>query len=277
MLRNTFTTNIYKNTVLESKSINIFGVDGIGKSRFIEDLLSIIEINEVKVVSIDIRIFRNTYDDFINQIKKKLKLRRDFLSFSEILDSFTSNHSKVLLIIDNFEDLYKDNIDTKFNFDFFNELNSFKNRDNSSLIIVSTKNYTHYNFYHNNELSTSPLDLTTKEMNPLTTKNIEDELKRRFELDIAYNKLANMIIGKERVYHFIEFIDREVGFGNYDKQKNLYMNFEGFEKQFRKENDISLEDKAKNFVGKYWRSIFDGIKSLIKAWKSKEDKKDDQK
>jgi len=40
LLRPDFTQNIYKNIVLESKSINIFGEKGVGKSRFVEDYIN---------------------------------------------------------------------------------------------------------------------------------------------------------------------------------------------------------------------------------------------
>ena len=166
------------------------------------------------------------------------------------------------MILDNFEAIYKDNADEKFDFDFFDELNSFKNRDNASLVIISTRNYKHYEFYHEGKSITSPLDIGVMEISPLTLEEIKEELEDRFELDITYDKLANMIIGNERVYELIEFIDREVKFDRYDENANLYMNYEKFLNQFKKENNIPIEDKAKKFVGKNWKDIKGLISSL---------------
>lgn len=67
LLRPDFTHNIYKNIVQESKSMNIFGDKGIGKSRFIEDLLSLVDSSEIKVVNIDIRMVRNS--KFVDEIQ----------------------------------------------------------------------------------------------------------------------------------------------------------------------------------------------------------------
>jgi len=261
ILREHFTTNIYNNIILESKSINIFGAEGIGKSRFIKDFKTLIT-QDIKVVSINLKNRRKDYNSFVDEIKKQLNIIEAFISFSELLDTFASSNENVLLILDNFEAIYKDNADEKFDFDFFDELNSFKNRDNASLVIISTRNYKHYEFYHEGKSITSPLDIGVMEISPLTLEEIKEELEDRFELDITYDKLANMIIGNERVYELIEFIDREVKFDRYDENANLYMNYEKFLNQFKKENNIPIEDKAKKFVGKNWKDIKGLISSL---------------
>jgi len=276
ILREHFTTNIYNNIILESNSINIFGAEGIGKSRFIKDLDSLIN-EDIKVVSINLKNRRKDYNKFVDEIKKQLNITETIISFSELLDKFATSNEDVVLILDNFEAIYKDNADERFDFDFFDELNSFKNRDNASLVIISTRNYNHYDFYHEGKSLTSPLDIGVMEISPLMLEEIEKELQDRFELDIDYDKLSNMIIGNERVYELMEFIDREVKFDKFDKNANLYMNYEKFLKQFKKENNIPILDRFLKWISRNWGKLLAviGIKSLISVIKSFGDKKDD--
>jgi|GEM_PF-1587160 len=261
LLRPDFTNLVYEKYVQEFKSINIFGEKGIGKSRFIEDLLSLVD-GEIKVINIDIRTVRNSYDKFVDEIKKQLGSNAKTLS--EVLEEFTSSHNQTLFIIDNFEELYKDNADSKYDFDFFGELNSYKGEHNASLIVLSSKNYSHHNFYHDNKLSTSPLDLQVMEISPLTLSDIEIELESRTNKEIEYNKLANMVIGSKEIVSFMEFIIREIEFGKYDDNATLIMNFDTFKEQFHKENNIPLTDKAVVYAKRYpketkniFKKIFD--------------------
>ena len=270
ILRENFTKKIYQNIVLELKSINIFGEKGIGKSRFINDLLTLIQ-DDIKVVHLDIRSVRNSYDKFINQIKQQLDINED-ITLSQLLGDFDNNYNNSLLILDNFEELYKDNADSKYNFDFFNELNSFKNRDSCSLIIISSRNYTHHKFYNNNKFSTSPLDLPVMEIVPLTLEDIEAELRDKCDIDIKYDKLANMIIGNKQIYNFIRFIIREIEFKRYDSNANLYMNYEAFKEQFHKENNIPFIDKMVAYVIRHFKEIIDFFKYTINILSKKSDK-----
>jgi ABC-type dipeptide/oligopeptide/nickel transport system ATPase component len=276
LLRPDFTQNIYKNYVLKSQSINIFGEKGIGKSRFIKDLLTLVDEN-IKVVTMDMRTVRHNYDKFIEALQEKLEfsyLSQDKLS--DLLEHYTDQYEQTLFIIDNFEELYKDNVDKRYDFDFFGELNAYKNKPNTSLIILSSRNYSHHNFYNQGKLSVSPLDIPVKEMIPLTLDDIEAELRARCktDVDIKYDKLANMIIGNQEVYNFIEFIIREINeFNKYDDNATLYMNYEELKEQFHKENNISVKDqvieyakqnpeKAKNIFTTIWNFI----KMLYGKW-----------
>ncbi|MEA2028709.1 MAG: hypothetical protein U9N49_07010, partial [Campylobacterota bacterium] len=56
-------------------SINIFGEKGIGKSRFIEDLLTLVD-DDIRVVNIDIRMVRNSYGKFVDEIKTVVYAKR---------------------------------------------------------------------------------------------------------------------------------------------------------------------------------------------------------
>jgi len=266
LLRPEFTHYIYKNIVQESKSLNIFGEKGVGKSRFIEDLLTLI-YGEIKVIRIDIRTVRNSYDKLVDEIKKQLGTNGETLS--EVLESFATSHNQTLFIIDNFEELYKDNADSRYNFDFFGELNAYKNKPNASLIVLSSKNYTHHNFYHNDKLSTSPLDLQVMEITPLTLENIGAELRDKSTVELEYAKLANMVIGSKEIYSFMEFIIRELKFGKYDDNATLIMNFEKFKKQFHKENNIPLYVQAVVHVKRNPNKVINFLKELFELAKNR--------
>ncbi len=78
---------------------------------------------------------------------------------------------------------------------FSNELNSFKNKENSSLIVLSLHNYRYAPFYKDNgKKTTSPLDIEVMEITPLLQKEIKDELKRRIDIDLGFELLASWIM-----------------------------------------------------------------------------------
>ena len=267
ILRPNFTKNIHQHYIQKGKSLNIFGTNGVGKSRFIEDLKLLID-KDTHFVSLNMRELRTDYIKFTQKLKKELGIEGDFETIELVLAEFAKNRGKKVLVIDHFEYLFEENHDKAFNFDFFDQLNSFKNDNSVSLVILSTRNYQHYHFYKGVEQTTSPLDIEVMEITPLLHKEIENELIRGIDVDLDLEQLASMVMGSKYPFSFIRFIIRELEFGQYDVDDSLEKNFARWEEQFHKENDVSTILKAKNSVSKWNFFALGGfIIKAIKEWK----------
>ncbi len=249
MLRPNFTESIYTLYIKKGKSLNIFGERGIGKSRFAKDLKRLANNDSIHFVYLNMKELRTNYKRLIKKIQKQLNIEGDFKNIELLLSSFSKIDGIKVIIIDNFDSLFKKNHDKKFNFEFFEQLNSFKNKENSSLIVLSLHNYRYAPFYKDNgKETTSPLDIEVMEITPLLQKEIKDELKRRIDIDLGFELLASWIIKEKYQYLFIKFIAREIKFGNYNRDDFLERNFERWREQFNKNNSIPLFLKIKKFT-----------------------------
>ena len=267
ILRPNFTKNIHQHYIQKGKSLNIFGAKGVGKSRFIEDLKLLID-SDTNFISLNMRELRTNYKKFTQKLKEELGIEGEANTIELVLADFVKKSGKKVLVIDHFEYLFEANHDRAFNFDFFDQLNSFKNDQEVSLVILSTRNYQHYHFYKGSEQTTSPLDIEVMEITSMLHKEIENEFKRRINITLNFKKLASMVMGSKYSYSLIEFIIREIAFGRYNTDDFLEQNFDRWEEQFHKENGISTILKAKNSVTKWNFSALGGfIIKAIKEWK----------
>jgi len=267
ILRPTFTENIHKHYIKKGKSLNIFGANGVGKSRFIDDLKLLVDA-DTHFVILNMRELRTDYSKFIQRLEDKLDIDDEFDSIEQVLAKFARKKGKKVLVIDHFEYLFEENHDQAFNFDFFDQLNSFKNSEDVSLVILSTLNYRHYHFYKGDKLTTSPLDIEVMEITPLMSKEIENELKKNIDKKLGFELLATWIMGKQYPYCFIKFIIRELDFGRYNSDDFLESNFDRWEEQFKKENSVSLGIKVKQNIKKWnFSALGNFILKGIKEWK----------
>ena len=268
ILRPNFTKNIHQHYIQKGKSVNIFGAKGVGKSRFIEDLKSLID-SDTNFVSFNMRELRTNYKKFTKKLKEELGIEGEADTIELVLAEFAKKSGKKVLVIDHFEYLFETNHDRAFNFDFFDQLNSFKNSDSVSLLILSTHNYKHEQFYKDGELTTSPLDIYVEEITPLQQKEIADELEREIKQDLGFDNLASMIMGKESPYHLMCFIVKEIALGRYDSNDFLERNFNRWNKQFYKINRV-WHLKLYKYIRKNVSNIFGTIVKVM-PWNNKKD------
>jgi len=244
-LRPDFTANIYKYYIKKGKSVNIFGIRGIGKSRFIEDLKSLID-KDTHFITLNMRSLRTDYSKFIKRLEEELSFNDGFDKVELVLEKFSRKKGKKILVLEQFESLFELNHHEKFDFDFFEQLNSFKNREDVLLLLLSTHNYKHEPYYKDGKLTTSPLDIPNiQEITPLMQKEIEDELQRNIDKDLGFETLAGLIMGKEKPYELLQFIIEKLEMNNYNEQESLWTNFDVWEKEFSKINNIPLNIKAR--------------------------------
>jgi energy-coupling factor transporter ATP-binding protein EcfA2 len=270
ILRPNFTKNIHQHYIKKGKSLNIFGARGVGKSRFIEDLELLVD-RDTHFITLNMRELRTNYKRFVKRLKDKLGIEGDFDTIELVLAQFAKKEGYKVLIIDHFEYLFESNHDKAFNFDFFDQLNSFKNSEDVSLVILSLHNYKHEHFYKDGELTTSPLDISVEEITPLLQKEIEDELKRKIEEDLGFELLASMIMGKDYPYHLIDFIAKEINFGHYNSNDFLERNFDRWDGQLRKNSRVIWYLWLWKHIKKINPKTLMGVLEKVALWFKKKD------
>ena len=191
ILRPTFTTYILKR-LLNGESINIYGdvnVDeyscagmGIGKSRLVKDLVSLVEDEEITVISLDMKnyVFGEAFDKFLKDISLALGDRM-FDSFGAFIDS--TAEKKVMLLIDNFHYFFdNDKKDARFDEHFIDNLNSAHNRASISILVTTHKPHKHYSLYigETKQYRASWLEFIDIEISELTYQELKDEVDRVF-------------------------------------------------------------------------------------------------
>ena len=191
ILRPTFTTYIL-NRLLNGESINIYGdvnVDeyscagmGIGKSRLIKDLVSLVEDEEITVISLDMKnyVFGEAFDKFLKDISMALG-DKVFDSFGAFIDS--TAEKKVMLLIDNFHYFFdNDKKDARFDEHFIDNLNSAHNRASISILVITHKPHKHYSLYigETKQYRASWLEFIDIEISELTYQELKDEVDRVF-------------------------------------------------------------------------------------------------
>ena len=263
ILRPNFTKNIHQHYIQKGKSLNVFGAKGVGKSRFVEDLKLLID-NETHVITLNMRSLRTDYSKFIKRLEEELHIKDGFNRVELVLEKFARKKGQKILVLEQFESLFELNHDEKFDFEFFEQLNSFKNREDVILLILSTHNYKHEPFYKNGELTTSPLDITyIEEITPLMQKEIKDELERNISKSLGFEMLASLIVGK-RSYMLLQFIIEKLAMDKYDDNKSLWINVDIWDKEFNEIHGMPLNVKARKSYQKLnIKSVFLAIGEFI--------------
>jgi hypothetical protein len=190
LLRPTFTTYILKR-LLNGESINIYGdvnVDeyscagiGVGKSRLIEDLASLVE-DDITVISLDMKnyVFGDAFEKFLKDISLLLG-DRIFDSFGAFIEG--TAEKKVMLLIDNFHYFFDNNKkDARFDEHFIDNLNSAHNKAHISILVTTHKPHKHYSLYIGEikKYRASWLEFTDIEISELTYQELKDEVDRVF-------------------------------------------------------------------------------------------------
>jgi len=260
ILRPNFTKNIYQHYIQKGKSLNIFGADGVGKGRFVEDLKLLID-DETHVITLNMRNLRTDYSKFIRRLEEKLQIKDGFDRVELVLEKFSRKKGQKILVLKEFESLFELNHHEKFDFEFFEQLNSFKNREDVILLLLSTHNYKHEPFYKDGELTTSPLNITSiEEITPLLQKEIERELERNITKELGFEMLASLIMGKEKPYALLQFIIEKLEMDKYDDSESLWENFDVWEEEFSEKYGMPLEVKARKI---YKKTDVKGLFSLF--------------
>ena len=174
-LRPFFTEQI-ANYLAAGRSVNVYGKEGHGLGRLIEDLGRCCP-EGVKFIPISMKSYADSYDGFIQALCDALHIReQDHLDLRTVLNRYLDSHKNYIwLCLEEFNRLSERKMDNKkvdakgYDLNFLNYLNSLNNNQRVALLLTSQR------------------EINTQEL------SIGGQRVRGSRLDIAIEDIANKI------------------------------------------------------------------------------------
>ncbi len=188
-LRPAFTEKIAKNLFLQRTSVNLYGEDGTGKRRVVEDLqkaLRNIGFDEYTPIVVDFKNFAHKYGGMLREIHHQLGGKGEMHThFRDFFKDIEQQNRWYILVLAHF-DAVLDNpkVDPYFNPQFFDDLNHLKNKRNVALVVHTQQPHRgSFVFVEGKAYSNSWLNLKMEGMPPLTDLQVKLELSKRLSDD----------------------------------------------------------------------------------------------
>ncbi|HAS40182.1 MAG TPA: hypothetical protein DCS93_06860 [Microscillaceae bacterium] len=188
-LRPAFTEKIAKNLLLQRTSVNLYGEDGTGKRRVFADIQKAfrnIGFEEYQPIVIDFKNFAYKYAGMLREIHHQMGGQEEmYAHFNDFFKDIEQQNRWYILVLEHF-DAILDNpkIDPYFNPQFFDDLNSLKNKRNVALLVHTQQPHRgSFVFVGGKAYSNSWLNLKMESMPPLTDMQVQLELSKRLSND----------------------------------------------------------------------------------------------
>ena len=188
-LRPAFTEKIAKNLLLQRTSVNLYGEDGTGKRRVFADIQKAfrnIGFEEYQPIVIDFKNFAYKYAGMLREIHHQMGGQGEmYAHFNDFFKDIEQQNRWYILVLEHF-DAILDNpkIDPYFNPQFFDDLNSLKNKRNVALLVHTQQPHRgSFVFVGGKAYSNSWLNLKMESMPPLTDMQVQLELSKRLSND----------------------------------------------------------------------------------------------
>ena len=178
MLRPAFTQSI-ANDLKKHKSINVFGKEGQGLNKLVEDLVPHIPENTVWV-RISMRSYADSYRGFIKDLARQLKIDVDKSNetITFLINRYLKENEKdIWLCLEHFDRLALINTDKLYDRDFLDYLNSLRNDSNISILLTTEKKLATRGLYlGGGHKKGSLLEVDHQQLPDLKSKEIENYL-----------------------------------------------------------------------------------------------------
>ncbi|MGE0086097.1 MAG: ATP-binding protein [Desulfococcaceae bacterium] len=175
------TTRLIMKYLQNGDSLNIYGPNGIGKTRVLEDIRNA-EPENTCVILVSFKGYQSSFSGFCKAVCEAAGLHGNTpASLNGIIRKLGSAGKQIFLLIDDFHYLSENpELDPKFNQDFIDALNAIKNTPRVSLMVSTLTPMNHLTLFINKKPVTSALNLHPVEIPPLQHKEILEEINRRF-------------------------------------------------------------------------------------------------
>lgn len=191
-LRPEFTRLLLKE-LQERQSRNLYGPQGMGKTRLVEDLMKMAP-PEMPIIALNMVGFQYNHHEFIQAIHTQMRQTTSAPSTNSVVaapstlpqvlegwrDSQSTASSCLVLILDHFDVLFdKPDIAPEYDETFFACLNAFKNRPQTALLVVTHSPYNEALLVKEDlKPASSLLDLNPMGIADLREEQIEQEVQR---------------------------------------------------------------------------------------------------
>jgi len=170
-------------------SINIYGPEGIGKTRLLEDIRDGAPEN-IRAVVVSFRGFQKSHDGFCETLQNAAEIGgKPLKSLSAVIGKLRETGKRVFLLIDDFH-YFPDNpnLDPAYNQKFVDGLNAIRNTAGVSLAVVTREAVSKFLIFINGKPEKSILHFSPHEISSLQQKDIRKELDRRFDKKMLSKK-----------------------------------------------------------------------------------------
>jgi hypothetical protein len=191
-LRPLFTDELLK-LLQQGVSVNLIAQDGQGRKRLLQDIQAA-RLKNTKIISVDIKRHLSSYDDLIQTLWYQLdETTTPPTTWEKLIAEINKKYNHTIVILHHFDDLLDNlSMDSKFNINFFNQLNNIKNNPHISLLCVTSKAHDQSIVYTDGlKRDHSWLDLDKKRLPKLSYDEIQFELKNR-HLPLTPEELSQM-------------------------------------------------------------------------------------
>lgn len=190
-LRPLFTDELLK-LLQQGVSVNLIAQDGQGRKRLLQDIQAA-RLKNTKIIIVDIKRHLNSYDDLIQTLWHQLDETTTTTTWEELIAAINKRYNRAIIILHHFDDLLDNlSIDSKFNMNFFNQLNYISNNPHISLLCVTSQAHDQSMVCTEGlKRNYSWLDLDKKKLPKLSYDEIQFELKNR-HLPLTTEELSQM-------------------------------------------------------------------------------------
>ena len=174
-------------------SVNLIAQDGQGRKRLLLDIQAV-GLKNTKIIVVDIKPHLNSYDDLIQTIWQQLdETTTPPTTWEELIAGITKKSNRTIIILHHFDDLLDNlSLDSKFNMNFFNQLNNIRNNPHISLLCVTSQAHDQSMVCTEGlKRNYSWLNLDKKRLPKLSYDEIQFELKNR-HLPLTTEELSQL-------------------------------------------------------------------------------------
>lgn len=274
-LRPAFTEHI-SNLLEKNRSINIFGLEGSGRKRLLDDIKKNSRV-KIKTVIVNMKSYKESYAGLIDYMSQLLcVVDKKPKNLSELIDCLDFKDQKIFILLHNFDALLDNpSMDSLYDIEFFNALNYIKSKEYISLVCVTLQPHDQSVIIINGKDKTSWLDLEKKPLPELSYEEIKNEIFRQ-DLPVHEEfrlKLAENVWHEKRAYQFLVYCINEI-VSNVDgseiNESNIVRWQKAFRAEIRKRNlNIRGVSKIKRILNA-WSIVtgFEGIKKPLQIFRT---------
>lgn len=290
-LRKSFTRNVYKK-LKNGDSINLIGSEHTGRKRLLEDIKSLADQEGITTLLVDMKALRRNYEGFISEVHEQFGIisteqkllegsnllaivnEEDNQHIAIVLANQLTNHKRIFLLLHNY-DAILGNENQKFPKQFFDDLNSLKNKSEISLCCVTEKAQSTYNvhYYDENEKVTvtmSWLVLTPIDIVRLKLPEIREEMNKtlkettRWEDEPHKEKFMTAVNENELPFKLMELIKNEFEINDdlVDAEQRLYKCHQSMIK------NVNQKPKKENWTSKNYEWLKGELSFYIEQFKN---------
>jgi len=212
-LRPLFTDELLK-LLQQGISVNLIAQDGQGRKRLLEDIQTA-RLKDTKIIVVDIKHHLNSYDDLIQTLWHQIDgTTQPPTTWEELIAEINNKYNHTIIVLYHFDDLLDNlSIDSKFNLNFFNQLDEISHNRHISLLCVTSQAHDQSMVCTEGlKRNYSWLDLEKKRLPKLSYDEIQFELKNR-NLSLTAEELSQVtwIIHKHTLpYTLLNFLAAKI-------------------------------------------------------------------